>query len=97
MHETGHALYEQNRPAEWLGQPVSEARGMSLHESQSLIIKMQACRSRAFLEFAAPVMRDSFGGTGPAWEFLNLHRLYTKVEPGFIRVDADEVHTPPIS
>ena len=66
LHETGHALYEQNRPAEWLGQPVSEARGMSLHESQSLIIEMQACRSRAFLEFAAPVMRDSLrrDGTG---------------------------------
>lgn len=94
MHETGHALYEQNRPAEWLGQPVSEARGMSLHESQSLIIEMQACRSRAFLEFAAPVMRDSFGGTGPAWDAANLHRLYTKVEPGFIRVDADEVTYP---
>lgn len=94
MHETGHALYEQNRPAEWLGQPVSEARGMSLHESQSLIIEMQACRSRAFLEFAAPVMRDSFGGTGPAWDAANLHRMYTKVEPGFIRVDADEVTYP---
>ncbi|GEO38563.1 carboxypeptidase M32 [Skermanella aerolata] len=94
MHETGHALYEQNRPADWLGQPVSEARGMSLHESQSLIIEMQACRSRAFLEFAAPVMRDSFGGTGPAWDAANLHRLYTKVEPGFIRVDADEVTYP---
>jgi carboxypeptidase Taq len=94
LHETGHAVYEQNRPAEWLGQPVSEARGMSLHESQSLIIEMQACRSRAFLEFAAPVMRDTFGGTGPAWEAANLHRLYTKVEPGFIRVDADEVTYP---
>ncbi|MGF7207925.1 carboxypeptidase Taq [Skermanella aerolata] len=94
MHETGHALYEQNRPADWLGQPVSEARGMSLHESQSLIIEMQACRSRAFLEFAAPVMRDSFGGTGPAWEAANLHRMYTKVDPGFIRVDADEVTYP---
>jgi carboxypeptidase Taq len=94
MHETGHALYEQGRPAEWLGQPVSEARGMSLHESQSLLIEMQACRSRAFLEFAAPVMRDSFGGSGPAWEADNLHRLYTKVEPGFIRVDADEVTYP---
>ncbi|UEM21586.1 carboxypeptidase M32 [Skermanella mucosa] len=94
LHETGHALYEQGRPAEWLGQPVSEARGMSLHESQSLLIEMQACRSRAFLEFAAPVMRESFGGTGPAWDADNLYRLYTRVEPGFIRVDADEVTYP---
>jgi carboxypeptidase Taq len=94
LHETGHALYEQGRPPEWLGQPVGDARGMSLHESQSLIIEMQACRSRAFLEFLAPLLAESFGGRGPAWEADNLHRLYTRVEPGYIRVDADEVTYP---
>jgi carboxypeptidase Taq len=94
LHETGHALYEQGRPPEWLGQPVGDARGMSLHESQSLIVEMQACRSRAFLEFLAPLLAESFGGRGPAWEADNLHRLYTRVEPGYIRVDADEVTYP---
>src|SRR3546814_10790044 len=39
LHETGHALYEQGRPRDWIGQPVGAARGMSLHESQSLIIE----------------------------------------------------------
>jgi carboxypeptidase Taq len=55
---------------------------------------MQACRSRAFLEFLAPLLAESFGGRGPAWEADNLHRLYTRVEPGYIRVDADEVTYP---
>jgi len=36
-------------------------------------------------------MRDAFGGSGPAWDAGNIHRLYTLVQPGFIRVDADEV------
>lgn len=94
LHETGHALYEQGRPAAWAGQPVGDARGMSLHESQSLLIEMQACRSRAFLDFAAPLLREAFNAEGLAWAPENLHRLYTRVRPGLIRVDADEVTYP---
>lgn len=94
LHETGHALYEQGRPQGWLNQPVGAARGMSLHESQSLLVEMQACRSREFIAFAAPLMRETFGGAGPAWEDAALLRRYTRVEPGFIRVDADEVTYP---
>ena len=66
MHETGHAMYERGRPTEWRYQPVGEAAGMSLHESQSLLLEMQACRSRTFIGFAAPLMREVFGGAGPA-------------------------------
>jgi carboxypeptidase Taq len=94
LHETGHALYEQGRPQDFIHQPVGAARGMSLHESQSLLVEMQACRSREFLSFAAPLMRETFGGSGPAWEADALWRRYTRVEPGFIRVDADEVTYP---
>jgi carboxypeptidase Taq len=94
LHETGHALYERGLPAAWRRQPVGAARGMSIHESQSLIVEMQACRSRSFLAFAAPLIREAFGGEGPAWAPDNLWRLYGAVEPGFIRVDADEVTYP---
>src|SRR3546814_7593359 len=90
LPETGHALYEQGRPRDWIGQPVGAARGMSLHESKSLIIEMQACRSRAFLECAAPVMSDAFGGQGPALGAGNLHRLYIRVKGGRIRVEDDD-------
>ena len=94
LHETGHALYEMGLPDDWRYQPVGSARGMALHESQSLLIEMQACRSREYLEFAAPLMRDAFGGSGPSWDVDNLYRLYTRVERSFIRVDADEVTYP---
>lgn len=94
LHETGHALYEQGRPQAYLNQPVGAARGMSVHESQSLLMEMQACRSRAFLAFATPLMRDAFAGSGPAWDSEAMWRRYTRVEPGFIRVDADEVTYP---
>lgn len=94
LHETGHALYEQGRPQAYLNQPVGAARGMSVHESQSLLMEMQACRSRPFLTFATPLMRDAFAGSGPAWDSEAMWRRYTRVEPGFIRVDADEVTYP---
>ncbi|HYF89807.1 carboxypeptidase M32 [Azospirillum sp.] len=94
LHETGHALYEQNRPRAWLGQPVGQSRGMAVHESQSLLMEMQACRSPEFITWLAPVVRETFGGEGPAWEADNLRRLYSRVERGFIRVNADEVTYP---
>ena len=93
LHETGHAMYERGLPADWRLQPVGEARGMAMHESQSLMVEMQACRSAEFVSFLAPLARDAFGG-GPAWEAENLLRHYNRVKPDFIRVDADEVTYP---
>jgi carboxypeptidase Taq len=94
LHETGHALYERGLPAAWRYQPVGAARGMSVHESQSLLVEMQACRSREFLAYLAPLARQAFGGSGKAWEAENLHRLYTRVSRSLIRVEADEVSYP---
>jgi carboxypeptidase Taq len=94
LHETGHALYERGLPAQWRHQPVGVARGMTMHESQSLIIEMLACRSEEFVRYLTPLVRETFGGSGPAWEADNLIRHYRQVEPGLIRVDADEVTYP---
>lgn len=96
LHETGHALYEHNLPTAWRHQPVGEALGMAVHESQSLLIEMQVCRSRPFIEYAAPIMRGAFehDGSDAAWRPDNLHRIYTRVTRGLIRVDADEVTYP---
>ncbi len=94
LHETGHGLYEAGLPRDWRRQPVGNARGMVLHESQSLLMEMQACRSDAFIAFAAPRMREAFGRTGAAWTNANIRAVCTRVAPGFIRVDADEVTYP---
>lgn len=94
LHETGHALYEQNLPAKWRNQPVGHARGMSTHESQSLLVEMQLCRSREFLRYAAPLIAEKLGGTGDDLSAENLYRLGTRVTPDFIRVRADEVTYP---
>ncbi len=94
LHESGHAMYERNLPAAWRSQLVGKARGMAVHESQSLLVEMQACRSRAFSSYAAEHVREAFGGTGPAWDAENLYRRNIRVSPSFIRVDADEVTYP---
>jgi carboxypeptidase Taq len=94
LHETGHALYQRGLPAEWRRQPVGTARGMAMHESQSLFLEMQVCRSRAFAQFATPLLRAIFNGDGPAWEPEALYRRQIAVRRGLIRVDADEVTYP---
>ena len=94
LHETGHALYQRGLPPEWRRQPVGGARGMAVHESQSLLLEMQVCRSRAFAGFAAPLLQGVFGGDPDAWEPQSLYRRQIRVCPDPIRVDADEVTYP---
>jgi carboxypeptidase Taq len=94
VHETGHALYERGLPEAWARQPVGEAAGMAAHESQSLIVEMQACRSDPFLAWLGPELRAVFGGADAAYRPDNLARLWRRVERGFIRVDADEMTYP---
>jgi len=93
IHETGHARYEQGLPAQWQGLPVGEARSMGIHESQSLFFEMQLARHPGFVAQLAPLLEASFGAQ-PAFTPANLARLYTRVAPGYIRVDADEVTYP---
>lgn len=94
LHETGHALYEQGLPEQWRGLPIGDARGMSMHESQSLFIEMQVSRSRPFLKFLLPQLKETFGLSGAAWSEENVYRNLTRVERSFIRVNADEVTYP---
>ncbi|MBK1662484.1 carboxypeptidase M32 [Paracraurococcus ruber] len=94
LHETGHAQYERGLPEAWARQPVGDAAGMAAHESQSLIVEMQACRSDAFLGFLGRELRASFGGDPGLYETGNLVGLWRRVERGFIRVDADELTYP---
>lgn len=92
-HETGHALYEQHLPKEWLHQPVGHALGTAIHESQSLLIEMQACRTQEFMDFLSGKL-DAYFDKQAAFEPHNLYLIYTQVNRGFIRVDADELTYP---
>ena len=96
LHETGHALYQQGLPADWRRQPVGDCLGAAVHESQSLFVEMQVSRGRAFIEFAAPHIRQHLDGRqgDEAWSAENLRANSIKVRRGYIRVDADELTYP---
>jgi carboxypeptidase Taq len=94
VHETGHALYERGLPTAYARLPVGEAAGMAAHESQSLIVEMQACRSDPFLGFLGPRLHAAFAGDEAPYRPTNLARLWRRIERGFIRVDADEMTYP---
>lgn len=94
LHETGHALYERGLPEVWARQPVGQAAGMAVHESQSLIMEMQTCRSDAFLSYLGREMHAAFGGEAAAYAAGNLAGVLRHVQRGHIRVDADEVTYP---
>lgn len=91
LHETGHALYEQNLPKEWAHWPLGKARGMAVHESQSLFVEKQIGRNPAFWQWALPVVERHLG---ESWSMDDILPHVHHVERGLIRVDADEVTYP---
>ena len=94
LHETGHAMYDLGLPQNWNDQPVGRDRGMSLEESQSLLIEMLVCRSRPFVRYLKPLLEKHFGVSGPEWEVENIYGHLTRVRRSLIRVDADELTYP---
>jgi carboxypeptidase Taq len=94
LHEAGHALYESGLPHELAFEPAGAARGATAHESQSLMVEMQAGRSREFLTWLAPRLSAAFGGDPHVWTLANVLNTYRRVGQGYIRVEADEISYP---
>ncbi len=94
LHEAGHAMYEANLPRALAFRPAGLARGMTVHESQSLSLEKVAGRSREFLTFVAPMLAETLGGDPAAWTASNVVNTWRRLDDGFIRVEADEVSYP---
>ncbi|MCF8777745.1 carboxypeptidase M32 [Vibrio sp. IRLE0018] len=92
VHETGHARYEQGLPKAFSGNPAGQARSMGIHESQSLFFEMQLGRSQPFVDHLSRLAANHF--QGDEFQAENLAKIYTHIEKGFIRVDADELTYP---
>jgi len=91
IHEVGHACYELGIDPDYLLTPLGNGVSMGVHESQSRIYENQLGRSPAFTGWMFRQMLDRFGDFGVAGpeEFA---RIVNRVQPGFIRTEADEVH-----
>ena len=95
LHETGHALYEQGLPKSLSHMPVGQARGMAMHESQSLFVEQQLAHAPQFWQWAMPIVAKHLGEDAlKGWDIEDVVSEVNKVERGYIRVDADEVTYP---
>ncbi len=94
LHESGHALYEAGLPRAHAFLPVGAPRGATAHESQSLMVEMQASRSREFLSWLAPELEQAFGGDSGCWSVANVLSTYRRIDTGHIRIEADEISYP---
>ncbi len=90
MHETGHALYEQGLDVNHSFTPRGDAVSLGVHESQSRFWENQVGRTPAFWKVVLPWFREHFPDS-PDWTPEELNKIANCVEPGFIRVEADEV------
>jgi len=88
FHEVGHGIYSHNLPPEHYGTPLGYARSLSIHESQSRLMENLIGRSQTFWKPLLPKLNKDYGLSLKPDE---MHRLLNVVEPGYIRVEADEL------
>lgn len=82
VHEGGHALYELGISGELANTILAGGTSLGIHESQSRLWENFVGRSRPFWKFWSPYLKV---------DAEQVYREANWVEPGFIRVDADEV------
>lgn len=91
LHETGHALYQQNLNTSYRYQPIGSPSSLGIHESQSRLFENIIGRSREFWSYMFPKLKQI---TAPKLDQVNVNQFVhaiNKVEPSKIRIEADEV------
>ena len=91
IHEVGHACYELGIDPAYRLTPLGAGVSMGVHESQSRIYENQMGRGRAFTGWLFARMRGQFGDFGVA-DAEAFYGTVNRVQSGFIRTEADEVH-----
>ncbi len=91
MHEAGHGIYGQGIPGRYLESILGDGASSGLHESQSRLWENVVGRSRAFWEFFYPRFKEYFPTQLGAVPVDAFYRAVNKVQPSYIRTEADEV------
>ena len=100
LHEAGHAMYEQNVDPDYTRTPLATdlislyaGGGVSFgaHESQSRLWENHVGRSRAFWANHFGALRAAHPGRLDDVTAEEFYRAVNRCEPGFIRVEADEL------
>lgn len=96
IHEAGHAMYEQNVGDS--GLPVDSALSMGMHESQSLFWERHVGLSRAFWEYATPLVKEHLDLNSDTNSISpdpkDFYAAVNAANRSLIRVEADELTYP---
>ncbi|MBQ7859226.1 MAG: carboxypeptidase M32 [Faecalibacterium sp.] len=91
IHEGGHALYERGVSPRLRYTVLAEGNCIGIHESQSRLFENFVGRSRGFVQFLWPKLRELFPRQLEGVSGEEFYRAVNRVEPGLIRTEADEV------
>lgn len=94
IHEGGHALYDMGSRDEFAFTVLDGGVSMGIHESQSRFYENILGRSRAFITFLTPKLKELFPELLGNCSADDIYRAVNKAQPSLIRVDADEVTYP---
>lgn len=90
IHESGHAIYEQNIPDTLKGTGLATGVSMGIHESQSRYYENILGRSKEFWKYFYKEAKNSF----KQFQDVSMDEFYKAiniVEPSLIRTEADEL------
>jgi len=90
MHEAGHAMYEQGVNPAYERTPLANGVSSAVHESQSRMWENLVGRSLPFWEHFFPELKKIFPTQLDGISAKTFYKAINKVEPTFIRVNADE-------
>lgn len=90
MHESGHAMYEQGVNPAYERTPLANGVSSAVHESQSRMWENLVGRSLPFWEHFFPELKKIFPTQLDGVSAKSFYKAINKVEPSFIRVNADE-------
>jgi carboxypeptidase Taq len=100
VHETGHGLYEQGVDAAYtrttlatdlIGLYAVGGTSFGAHESQSRLWENHVARSRTFWQLHFAELQRHFPEQLADVDAEAFYRAVTRIEPGLIRVEADEL------
>ena len=91
MHECGHGLYEHGVSPELERTPLCRGASLGLHESQSRLWENIVGRGRPAWRCFFPELKATFPDQFSDVDFETFYRAINTVQPGFIRVEADEM------
>ncbi|HUR32955.1 MAG TPA: carboxypeptidase M32 [Vicinamibacterales bacterium] len=91
MHECGHGLYEHGISPALERTPLCRGTSLGIHESQSRLWENLVGRSREAWRCFLPELQAAFPDQLAGVDLETFYRAINKVQPGLIRVEADEL------